>query len=365
MSNEKHCYIGAHTSVGYTSLLHDWIDQLKRLYILHGSTYKLKSAFLKKLGQKIHEFGTPITYLHSLQDVNELEGLIIPDHSIMVIDGNTDHSIKLSRPGIRDILVDFSAAYVEDTIHQMEKDLLQEEKQIKELKEGMYQHFALAKAAHEQKEKIYVSAMDMYKANAVAQELIRKIFQSKTNVEEAKEQRYFLGASTANGAINFIEQITQSTQKRYIIKGRSGSGKSTLMRKVAQIALQHGTTVEYYHCSFDPKSLDMIVLPSFKLAILDGTSPHVIDPSRENDEVIDMFERTIDPRVEVDYKDQLEKLNRTYRTHINEAIKALQKIKSLDDKMEHRYLHGIDPNRLRQLEQHWLNQIVHSLGVTS
>ncbi|MHB1314671.1 MAG: hypothetical protein ACYCX2_04205 [Christensenellales bacterium] len=53
-----------------------------------------------------------------------------------------------------------------------------------------------------------------------------------------------------------------------------------------------GQDVEYLHCASDPDSLDGILIPALRVALLDGTAPHVIDPINPGavDEIINLGE---------------------------------------------------------------------------
>lgn len=64
----------------------------------------------------------------------------------------------------------------------------------------------------------------------------------------------------------------------YIIKGGPGTGKSTFMKKLGGEAERRGLSPEYYFCSSDVASLDGVVIPEKRAAVLDGTAPHVTDP---------------------------------------------------------------------------------------
>ncbi len=92
--------------------------------------------------------------------------------------------------------------------------------------------------------------------------------------------QYFLGANSPSGFYSLYAQLIplDSANTLYIIKGGAGCGKSTLMRRVARQAAQAGETVEYILCSGDPDSLDAVVLPRLKVALVDGTAPHVVEP---------------------------------------------------------------------------------------
>ena len=100
-------------------------------------------------------------------------------------------------------------------------------------------------------------------------------------MQTANKIRYFLGANSPAGFYSLYDQLLPAEQARaiYILKGGPGCGKSTLMRRVAEKAEQAGEPVEYIQCSGDPDSLDGVVLTGRKIAIVDGTAPHVIEPS--------------------------------------------------------------------------------------
>lgn len=92
--------------------------------------------------------------------------------------------------------------------------------------------------------------------------------------------RFFLGANSPQGFYSLYDQLINPAQANaiYILKGGAGCGKSSLMRRIAQKAEDIGEQVEYIHCSGDPDSLDAVIFPTYKTAIVDGTAPHVVEP---------------------------------------------------------------------------------------
>ena len=92
--------------------------------------------------------------------------------------------------------------------------------------------------------------------------------------------QYFLGANSPTGFYSLYDQLLPPEQASaiYILKGGPGCGKSTLMRRVAALAQEAGEPVEYILCSGDPDSLDAILLPGKKAALVDGTAPHDTAP---------------------------------------------------------------------------------------
>lgn len=91
---------------------------------------------------------------------------------------------------------------------------------------------------------------------------------------------YFLGANTPQGFYSLTGQMLDPDKHKaiYILKGGAGCGKSTLMKHVAKRMTEAGEGVEHVYCSGDPDSLDALLIPGKKAAIVDGTAPHVVEP---------------------------------------------------------------------------------------
>ncbi len=89
----------------------------------------------------------------------------------------------------------------------------------------------------------------------------------------------FPGSNTAFGFVGFFEELHQQARRTVILKGGPGVGKSTLMGRVGKHFEKLGMDTGYYHCSGDPDSLDAVYAPQAGFLILDGTAPHVVDPT--------------------------------------------------------------------------------------
>ena len=100
-------------------------------------------------------------------------------------------------------------------------------------------------------------------------------------MSDVTQIQFFLGANAAGGFVSLYDRWVdqRKLQAFYCLKGGAGCGKSTLMTQVAQAALAAGYGVEYILCSGDPDSLDGIYIPGKGAAVVDGTSPHVMDPT--------------------------------------------------------------------------------------
>ena len=93
----------------------------------------------------------------------------------------------------------------------------------------------------------------------------------------AEKKRYFIGANSSRGFVNFTSDIFCRAERLYIIKGAPGTGKSKLLNDIASEAENRSMDVEYYHCSSDPFSLDGVFIKDISAGIIDGTAPHTAD----------------------------------------------------------------------------------------
>lgn len=100
----------------------------------------------------------------------------------------------------------------------------------------------------------------------------------------------FPGGNTPRGFFSYYDNILpqEEATRIIVIKGGPGVGKSSFMKKIAKEMLDEGYDVEMMHCSSDPNSLDGVVIPGIKVAFMDGTAPHIVDPKNPGavDEII-------------------------------------------------------------------------------
>lgn len=96
----------------------------------------------------------------------------------------------------------------------------------------------------------------------------------------AQITNFFAGANSGSGFQNLFSEIAdlEDTYDLMVLKGGPGVGKNTFMREIGRAMEAAGTPVEYLWCSGDPDSLDGVVVPEIRCAVMDGTAPHVIEP---------------------------------------------------------------------------------------
>jgi hypothetical protein len=359
MSNVKHYYAGGNTCLGFYSLYEEVFRGLDRLYILKGGPGTGKSTFMRKIGEVLSDQGLDVEYYHCSSDNESIDGVIASAIKLGFVDGTAPHIVDPKYPGVTEHIINLGEFWDEDYLAQFKDRIIELTDKISEQFEACYNKFALAKHIHDEWEDIYLAAMDFEKANVVTDNLISAIFGGEIEREEnpSVKQRFF-GAATPKGAVNYYENITEDLKKRYIVKGRPGSGKSTMMKRIGKRAEKLGLSVEYYPCGLDPNSMDMVLIPKLGVAVFDGTAPHVVNPSRDTDQVVDMFELCIDTKVEEKKAKELEEVVARYSKEMKAGTEHLEEAKRLHDELEKYYVAAMDFEALGKKREQILKEVL-------
>lgn len=275
---------------------------------LSGYPHTVLGEVLSAVYDRAQKENASIQLIHHCLD-NSIQGIILPERS--------------------------AGAYGFDLYDEKEPNILavsgsEAIASIRENIETARKLFAEARLIHDAQEKIYIANMDFEAANRLTEQTISMLLGRKHSRSGTEVHRFF-GAATVNGNINYIPEVTQDIPKRYLVKGRPGTGKSTFLRKIAEAAKTAGYNVEIYHCSLDPKSLDLVAVREGGFCLFDSTPPHEYFPSRPGDEIIDIYENCVTPGTDEKYSAELQEMKTDYKNRISAASSYLKEIKKASD----------------------------------
>ena len=151
-------------------------------------------------------------------------------------------------------------------------------------------------------------------------------------MERGIERHMFPGNNTSVGFYSCFRYILPQEDASHIfcLKGGPGTGKSTLMKSIGSRMQNAGFDVDYFHCSSDPDSLDAILVLKLRVAVIDGTAPHVIDPVNPGavDEIVNLGEYWDQNGIK-QYKDEIIKVNKQTGRLFQRAYRYLAAAKSI------------------------------------
>ncbi|MDW8800051.1 PRK06851 family protein [Clostridium sp. A1-XYC3] len=181
-------------------------------------------------------------------------------------------------------------------------------------------------------------------------------------------RNFFPGGNTSLGFYSFYDYIiSQDTATRKIcIKGGPGTGKSSLMKKIGTFFNDKGYDVEYHHCSSDNNSLDGVVIKGLDVAILDGTSPHVVDPQNPGavDEILNMGQHWNEDGFKK-YREDIIKTNKQIKGRFQRAYKFIGASKLIHDDWSNYNKTALDRSKLAVLQEDLKNKILSNYEIAS
>ena len=330
-----HYYLSANSSRGYIDFTAGRAAGLQHVQ----RTVGYPSAVMRDLSgaaiELAREQGLRLDIVHQPLD-GSVTGLILPERSAAVL--NTPYWLDRSR-------------HVDNLLEDEARD------EARALLQKTYDAYAAALKIHDEWEKIYISQMDFKVLNEMAEAFAKKVLADGKAGKPGKRTDAVFGASTPEGPVDYIANLTMDLPQRYFMKGRPGTGKSTFLKKVADAAVQAGVDTEVYHCAFDPESLDMLVMRAKGVCIFDSTAPHEYFPTRSGDEIVDIYTAAVRPGTDERYAAQIGVTAKQYKAQTAEGAKLLGEARAITDDMDQRLRECLDSSRTALAMEQILNTL--------
>ncbi len=166
---------------------------------------------------------------------------------------------------------------------------------------------------------------------------------------------FFLGANTPKGFYSLFDELysPEDAWVLYIIKGGPGTGKSSFMKKVALATEKKGLYCERIYCSSDPDSLDALIIPSLKVSIADGTSPHTLEPKFPgvSEVIIDLGAYRNDTLLREKRSEIIEKTKENSAEH-RKCVDFLEAAKGVDNDIRNIALSALNSGKTERFAKH-------------
>jgi len=363
----SHYFARGNTAHGAHFLYTSAFDGLDKIFVLTGPQGTGKSTVIRGLADSQLDKGLHVQCFHSPLRPDELDGIILTELKVGIVDGRACKGIADIRAG-EIVSVPFGDAFDNSLIlpeHNIAIEDLRDK--LERAYSEAYETFATALRIHDEWEKFYIDNMDFAKADQLALDLTQALYAGHENDTPTVSRHLFFGAATPRGAFDFIQSLTANLDRRIFIKGRAGSGKSTLLKKLASAAETNGIEVQVFHCGFDPNSLDMLIFPKLGTAIFDSTAPHEYFPDRDGDEILDMYTGAIAPGTDEAHAAEIAGIKARYSAKMKEATSHLAEAEAIDSQIKAYYVAATDfsiVEKLRQQLQSELNERIGSIQLS-
>lgn|SRR5699024_703944 len=320
-------YVTGHTADGVVNFLNDNIAHLNEIIVLKHPSLIWKTEILTAYAHAVGE--DKLEWLHSRYGNRFSEGVINITQSVAVL---TEEAL----PAQHDFPV--KEIHLSETFHLPIYEDDETQVVLEEHVSTSCQHFKEGLIIHDDLEQIYINQINTVKADKLAHELATNVLK---NIEQKDKRsiikRRMFGTNTPDGSVNIVPELTEELETVYMLHGRAGTGKSTLMRHFTNECLEKGLDLELYHCSFDPKSIDMVRVPELSVCVFDATSPHAFSPWKAGQHVIDTYKEFVNQGTDEKYQDVIEEVTNEYKSFMKKGMKSLQRVGKIIEAKERPY----------------------------
>ena len=215
--------------------------RFKRLYIIKGGPGTGKSTFMKKLGERAEKRRMSVEYYRCSSDPDSLDGIIIKELELAVIDGTAPHTTDPIYPAAIDSILNFGAFIDRDKAERKREIIIGISKKIAGLYSSARRYLEAADRIHSER----MSAVEKYINREKMQKHATKYRKDKNaplfpHCEKGHcTTRYISSSVPKRGRL--YKKIIEN-YKTYLVQSRYG-GEHYFLRTVAENAEKDGNTV--------------------------------------------------------------------------------------------------------------------------
>lgn len=169
----RRMFLGANTPEGYVEYIDSITKDVDKRYILKGQPKSAKSLILKKIAEAAEERGFDLEIYHCALNPEHYDMVMIPKLDVAIIDG--EHFYTIDTIGKSDVIIPIRTAYEVEDKKIVEQKIEKNLGHFRNLMKLGTEQIAMAKQLHQEKEKVYIEAMDFDKVNDKKLEILREI----------------------------------------------------------------------------------------------------------------------------------------------------------------------------------------------
>ncbi len=333
-------FLAANSGEGFVSHFVDNYDCFDdwHVYIIKGGPGTGKSSFMKYIVVNAVDNGLHVELCPCSSDPDSLDGVIIKDKKIIILDGTAPHVVEPKMPGVCEEIINLGQFWDSEKLRKSAEKIINVTAINKKLHktaaayisaagELMYDNFKLSKQF------LYCNKCEKFASNLAAQ-----LFRAKKN-PTPKEWMRFIGGVTPKGVIAFKGTVEDFYKNIVVIGDKYGAAVNIIMQKTRETALLRGYEIITLKNPFLPsKIIDHILIPELSLAVV-----REYEYIKWNDAYRRIHARRFyDINILREHRSRLTFNRRVTRELLLGAIDTLSKAKSVHDKLEKYYIDGMD-----------------------
>lgn len=347
----KRAFAGGNTCEGSFTYLSNIIpENANRVFSLKGGPGVGKSSLMKKISRKFEDEGYDLEYYHCPSDPNSLDGIVIKDLGIVMLDGTAPHIIDPRIPGAQDDIVNLGDFLDTDALEGLKSKIVEVDSDIKDSFNRAYQYLKSSKYLYKHIEERNLSCLNLGKLNRMSEKFLMSIFKDLNSKGVYKKNIELFGSAiTPVGFVDHTKDIFPKDAEVYYLDGDIGTGKTIFLQRLIERAEIKGYRVEIYHNPLIPEKIESIYIDTLNIGFT--SSKQFL-----NNKKID-FNEFLDESLIVKYEEDIKKDKKVLDELLETAIASLKRAKANHDIIESYYVENMDFDGVNILKEEIIKKI--------
>ncbi len=358
----RNLFPGGNTPEGFYSYYQYILGQKEASSIicLKGGPGTGKSSFMKDIGSYFNKKGESVDYFWCSSDPDSLDGVLLREHKVAILDGTSPHVVDPQNPGAVDTILHLGEFWDGEIIKQYKDHIMQSGQKIKRWFCYAYNNLKAAAALTSTITCTYNEMMlpgELYKEGAGI--INRELSRYPVTLSEGKRKKYFASAITPKGLIDHLPSLIDEYRTVYCLMAPVGFRTDSMLRIISENTVHRGFMVEEYYCPMMPSvKLEHLLIPELSIALVTLNPYHDMDMYASDSQV-----HTLEIRDFIDWSrvepfmDTINSCEHQIRTLIEQTVGFLRAAKAEHDILESFYVPNMNFQKIEELKTEIIGKI--------
>lgn len=347
---QRDIYPGGNTPYGFYSYYNYILSQRKaeKIICIKGGPGVGKSTLMRQTGNYFLEKGEDVDFFWCSSDPDSLDGILLKDRCVAIVDATSPHIIEPKNPGAVDEIINLGDYWNTNLLTKNKTSIIECNERIKECFNITYGYLKCAFAQYEFMSDVIQKLIDDNLIDDTVNSIIEKM-KNIINKRDGKGNRrkFFASAITPAGIKNCLDSLLNGIEKVIVVKAPIGFKSELIMKPLSDELVKYGVDIEEYYCPMDPEhKIEHLIVPSERFAIVSCNKYHEVKTASNMKEQIST--RIIQENSQL-LQDILMDLQKNAEENINNAISILVKAKEYHDKLEGYYIPCMNFKKVEKL----------------
>lgn len=333
-------FLAANSSEGFVSHFesnYDFADGW-RAYIIKGGPGTGKSSFMKYVVVKAVDKGLGVELCPCSSDPDSLDGVIIKDIKVIILDGTAPHVVEPRFAGVCEEIINLGEYWNSEKLRARADEIVNVTAKNKKLHKTASAYISAAGELIYDNFKLSNIFVNYKKCENFALNMASQLLPKKTK-DTPREWVRFIGGVTPKGVVAFKGTVEDFYKNIIVVDDKYGAVANIIMEKLRNTAITRGYEIITLKSPFLPsKLIDHILIPELSLAIVREYEYIKFKDSHRRIRA----RRFYDINMLRECRTRLTFNRRITRELLLGAIETLGKAKSVHDELEKYYIDSMD-----------------------